>query len=560
MYVITFVNIILIGAVAAFLFLKTAELNSVNPLDMASIEELKTEAQSDTKDIIVRENIRKLDLVVRREWFTNQKIQTDLKNFLALAVIILILLIAIITHLKPVEISAAATMPRKMVPAGESLALLLTALMSVIAVNAFYFMRHQPSEKTPAITVATQVISQAVPQTSAEPMFLELSELANFWPAFRGMFNDGIAANHKPVTGWGENLEKSIKWTKPVPLPGYGSPIVIGNKLFVSGGDENKRALFCFDAETGELLWTHEAVNIAGSPARPPKVTDDTGYAASTPASNGKVVFAVFANGDLIAVDLDGKRLWAKNLGVPENMYGYCSSLLVLNNRLVVQYDNANQQVVYCIDASNGNVIWQNERKSDISWSSPTIIRLADRDIVVVLNCRDVEAFDLADGKTLWSNRIMGGEVAPSVTFSDGKVFLANQFVLAAAINAETGEILWRNSNIMLPDVSSPVAYKDMLFVFASEGTISCLDAKDGKTLWEKEVKNGFYSSPLVLGDRIVAFDLKGKMLVVKPDREDLIIEREEDLGKAVLSTPALSGNRMWVRTNTNEVLLIEGQ
>ena len=120
---------------------------------------------------------------------------------------------------------------------------------------------------------------------------------------------------------------------------GFNSPIIWGDKIFVAGANEESREVYCYNRNTGELLWTGVANNIQGSPATMPRVTPDTGLSAPTLTTDGKRVFAIFATGDVIAFDLNGKRVWAKNLGVPENHYGHSSSLITWANKLFIQYD-----------------------------------------------------------------------------------------------------------------------------------------------------------------------------------------------------------------------------
>lgn len=527
------VNIFLVGLLAIFLFLKTSEADAVNPLELKSLEQLKTQAQSDLKNEELRTRIRTLDLVTRKQWLVNLTIKSKLKNFLAVAVICLVLLIGAITIVRTRVLNEEDLAPVKANPGGETLGLIFLALTCTVVVNAGLFWSYAPGD---------QVETQA-------SRYMNHDELKKFWPGFRGTYNTGISKTHKAVSGWGPNIATAAKNIAEIPLPGFSSPVYLHDKLFLTGGDEKKRALFCLNAIDGRLLWTHEADKIEGSPAKPPKVTEDTGYAASTPVTNGEAVFAIFATGDLVATDLNGKRLWAKNIGVPENIYGYCSSLLAFESKLIVQYDNDDKQVIYCFNAADGKEIWQQKRKAPVSWSSPSLCELKDKKLVVTINCREVEGFDLESGKKLWTQKIMGGEVAPSATCDEGIVYVANQYVVAAAIDGATGKVLWKNSSAVLPDVCSPVVFKDMLYLFTSDSTISCLDSKDGKILWEEEVKNGFYSSPLVLTDRIVAFDLKGNLLCIKPDRSQLIVESTDSLGVPVLSTPAMGSKQMWVRT-----------
>ncbi len=541
--VATCINIFLVGLLAIFLFLKTSEAEAVNPLELKSLEALKTQAQSDLKNEELKNKIRTFDHIARKEWLVNQTIKTRLKNYLAIATLCLILLLALLTAVKPRVPGAKELEPQKSNPGSETFVLVFIALLCAITVNAGLFLSYKPDSANPV----------------KENFFMTHSELNKFWPGFRGIFNTGISKEHKPVSGWGKNVATAALNIAQVPLPGYSSPIYIKDKIFVTGADEKIRALYCLNALDGKLLWTHVADKIVGSPAKPPKVTEDTGFAASTPVTNGKGVFAIFATGDLVATDFEGKRLWAKNVGVPDNIYGYCSSLLAYESKIIVQYDNDDKQVIYCFNAADGKEIWQQKRKAPVSWSSPSICQLKDKNLVITINCRDVEGFDLESGQKLWTQKIMGGEVAPSATSDEGIVYVANQYVVAAAVDGATGKLLWKNSSAVLPDVCSPVVFKNMLYLFTSDSTISCLDTKTGKVLWEEEVKNGFYSSPLVLTDRIIAFDLKGNMLSIKPDPDKLIVESTDSLGVSVLSTPAIGSNQMWVRTSKG-IFKIEGE
>ncbi len=108
---------------------------------------------------------------------------------------------------------------------------------------------------------------------------------------------------------------RNILWKVNVPLPGNNSPVIWGDKLFLSGADVQKREIYCFDRYGGKLLWTAPVDNIQGSPASTPKVTDDTGLAASSLATDGRYVFGIFANGDIMAADMKGNRVWAHNPG-----------------------------------------------------------------------------------------------------------------------------------------------------------------------------------------------------------------------------------------------------
>ena len=187
-------------------------------------------------------------------------------------------------------------------------------------------------------------------ENSAEP---EIPKVTH--NGFRGNNSGAFSAARGIPTKWNLATGDNIEWKSEIPKKGYNSPVINGSRIFLTGADEQARELYCYDLFTGKMLWTLAATGIPGSPAQMPKTTDDTGLAASTVATNGKFVCAVFASGDLICADMEGKRVWAKNLGVPDNHYGYASSLLVFGNSLIVEYDNNKSPQVISLDIATGN-------------------------------------------------------------------------------------------------------------------------------------------------------------------------------------------------------------
>ena len=141
------------------------------------------------------------------------------------------------------------------------------------------------------------------------------------WPRFRGPGGLGISAYTNVPSSWNGITGEGVLWKTPVPLAGQNSPIVWENRVFLTGASEDEREVYCFDADSGELLWQRAVADVPGSPSEPPEVDDVTGFAAPTAVTDGKRVYAIFANGDLACFDFDGKRLWAMSLGNPDNLY-----------------------------------------------------------------------------------------------------------------------------------------------------------------------------------------------------------------------------------------------
>ncbi|MBF0543076.1 MAG: PQQ-binding-like beta-propeller repeat protein [Candidatus Riflebacteria bacterium] len=536
LYVAAFVSFIFILTISILLIFQRGQLNAAFPPDFKELEQMKETAKTGYASLELQKMIRLLDLMSRRGWFLGQEWQKSAIRLLIGGAVFFIFCMSIIAAIRPVKIDMEMLKPEKRSPGFDSLALMVTASVCVITVNGVLYFS--------AVGAPGKEMTEPIVETKT----IASEEFKKNWPSFRGSNNDGIAIEHKTIFGWSTNSKKGILWKTEIPLPGNSSPIVWENRLFITGGDKSKRALFCYDADAGKLLWTHEATGIIGSPAIAPEVGKETGYAASTPATDGNRVFAIFATGDLLATDFTGKRIWAKNLDAPKNMYGYSSSLLVVRDRLIVQYDNNEKQILYCFDTATGAIVWQQQRQTMVSWSSPTFFSFAKKELILTLTCGEVAAFELASGKKEWTQKIMGGEVVPSATCHENLIFVANENAVSAAIDGLTGKLLWKNDKVVLPDVCSPVVFENMLFLFSSASSISCLDTATGKLLWEKNVSQGFYSSPILLKDRIIAFDMKGNSLIIKPDRSDLIIEHQDSLGESVLTTPAIVENKMWVR------------
>lgn len=373
------------------------------------------------------------------------------------------------------------------------------------------------------------------------------------WPSFRGMGSQGLAdATMTPPLTWDGESGTNVVWKVRTPRPGFSSPIVWGDSLFVTGGDRQNRDLYCYDATTGDMCWTAHADNILGSPVRPPRVTDDTGYAAPTPATDGIRVYAIFATGDVMAVDFDGNRVWARNLGPSDNPYGHASSLVVHRGRLLVQYDHFGTSRFLALDAATGETLWEDEREVGASWASPVLAAVGGR-TEVYLNAEPfVMAYDAETGERLWRNECMGGEVGPSPAYLDGLAFFATDYATLAAIHTGGGEqagtIAWEVDE-ELPDVSSPVAADGLLFVPTSAAAVSCYDARTGERYWLELFDEGFYGSPVVVGNRVYVTDFKGRthVFAVSREYESLAIN---ELGEPSVGTFAFRGNRAFLRGN----------
>jgi len=396
----------------------------------------------------------------------------------------------------------------------------------------------------PAETPAAPASAPAVTKTAGFPTMAQLK--ANY-PFFRGAEGIGVAFQKNTPVDWNGAGGKNVIWKVKVPKAGFSSPIVWGNQLFVTGADAQSRVVYCYNKNSGKLLWEAAADNIDGSPAKMPKVTADTGLAAPTMATDGRVVFAIFATGDVIALDMSGKRLWARNLGVPDNHYGHGSSLIVFKDKLLIQYDTNKSGKLIALSTQSGATAWETTRSTKISWSSPVLVNTGKRMELILTTNPNVDAYNPETGKSFWSIACLSGEVGPSAGYADGMVFAANEYAKLVGIKiGATPEIVW-SSDEFLPEVSSPLAVNGMVYVATTYGVFACFDAKTGTKNWSQEYGGAFYASPVYADGKIYITDMTGKTYIVKATKDYQLIGTPE-LGEKAVCSPVFQDGRVYLR------------
>lgn len=406
---------------------------------------------------------------------------------------------------------------------------------------------------------------EADPAAAAAPSPVTVpgwDEVRRQWPNFRGPGGIGVAFHTNAPVTWNAETGENIRWKTEVPLPGFNSPVVWGNRVFLSGSDAETREVYCFDADSGELLWRHPVADLPGFTGKIPEFQEETGFAAPTMAAQGDRVFAIFATGDLVCLDHGGKMLWGKNLGVPDNHYAHSSSLIVYEDLLLVQYDQKKDGKIIALHIGDGREVWTVPRER-ISWASPVCVETPLGWQLVVNSIKDVDAYNPRTGQALWKLKCLDGEVAPSPAYGAGIFFVANEYATATAIRvggtAESPEpeALWEFDEI-LPDVSSPLVTEKHAYLTTFRGEIACLDPATGEVRWVQELDEGFRASPILVGDRIYLMDAAGKMLIFK-DASEFELVGEPALGEEAAATPAFLDGRIYIRT-LGHLVCIAGQ
>jgi outer membrane protein assembly factor BamB len=414
---------------------------------------------------------------------------------------------------------------------------------------------------SPAVTDSRSgaVSPAATPQSGpalAAPAAFNPADFKTNQATFRGYMGHGVAFHKNIPEHWNGPAGTNVKWKVALSRPGYNTPVIWGDRIFVSGADQSAQVVACYNRHTGQLLWEREVKDIPGSPASPPRVSDDTGLAAPTMAVDGKRVYAIFATGDVIAFSLDGNRSWARNLGVPNNHYGHASSLTVWGKRLVVQYDTNAGGRMLTLDTASGETLWDVSRPVHISWSSPVLIEVNGKIEIVTSADPYVMGNDLETGAELWKVEAMMGEVGPSVAYGDGLVFANNEYARLVAVEPKAGAPFTWVEDEYLSEAASPVAYNGLLFLATSYGVLVCYDAKTGAKYWEKEFSKGFYSSPMIADGKLYIIDVGGTTHIIRADRTGTVIA-EPVLGEGGYSLPVFADGAIYLRGGSRNLYCI---
>ena len=573
---VALVTVVFALALLVMMGVSWLQMRQTTPLQTEVMETLKQLNESNTENAELADEIRQLDLLSRKAYFTQE---SQLKNgawiLCGMAVVIGLSLRMYFKdsknlpekELDPIDEWMIKSNARKYIGwgvGGLAAASVLFALFTSDTVRGWMNKTDeapllaatdsiQAPDSTSTVAAAEPVVADTVKTDST--LVAEGEEPADSFPtpkltsnAFRGNNSSGRSSARGIPTSWNRKSGKNILWQKTVPKHGYNSPVINGRNIFLTGADAQSRELYCFDLWTGELRWTVKADGISGSPSSMPRVNDDTGLAASTVTTNGKQVCAIFATGDVICADMDGKRLWAKNLGVPDNHYGFASSLLMYGNELIIQYDNNSNAKLIALSVANGNQLWSKSRKDKIAWSSPIIAKAAGQQAVIVMGNPAITAYSASNGAELWRVECMSGEVGSSPCASNGVVYGASEYATCVAINAETGEKIWEASDC-LPECSSPVATKDLLYVATSYGAVCAYNTEDGSVVKQHELTTPFYSSPIIADGKIYLFSNSGKCYIFST-RKDFNLITSFETGEKTFATPAFTDGMMVVRTD----------
>ena len=426
---------------------------------------------------------------------------------------------------------------------------------------------------------------------------------AGSWPSFRGPQASGVADGQHLPDRWDVATGENVLWRTPIPGLAHSSPIVWGDRVFVTSavstnpdasfkpglygdGDASedrsaqKWMLYAIDRRTGRIAWERVAVEGVPLDKRHMKST----YASATPATDGRIVVALFGSQGLYAYDVNGAFRWKVDLGrmnmgaydIPTYEWGPASSPVLWKDLVIVQVDTQADSFLIALKAATGETAWKTARAELPSWGTPTVAATAAGPRLVTNASNYVRGYDPATGRELWK---LGGSskiTAPTPVFADGVFVVASGraperpiFVVRADAQGDItppagktsgGALVWSRTGrgSYMP---TPLVYRGIVYVLANNGVFDAYDLATGDEIYRQrlqKVGNGFSASPVAADGKIYLSNEDGDLVIVEAGRTFRQIGANE-MGELVMATPALSNGVMYVRTAKSLVAIGRG-
>lgn len=395
-------------------------------------------------------------------------------------------------------------------------------------------------------------------QAPAVRMLGDEGEGARYWPRWRGPSAQGLVTGTGYPDTWSSS--QNILWKTPVPGSGNSSPIVWADRILLTTAYDRGRRLsvLAFRRSDGRLLWETFA---------PEGRTDSgahfkNGHASATPATDGQRVYVSFGARGLVAVDLNGKIVWHRDLGPMDTYHGAAGSPLLYKDRIILYQDQYSGSFIAAFDTRTGKQVWRTAREANVGWGTPVAVRAGDHDEIIVNSQQRVHAYDPETGRELWRCSGTTYEVIPTPVVGHGMVFCASgRAGPTLAIrpggrgDVTRSHLAWTSPRGS-PFVPSPILHGEYLYMVNDMASIvTCLDAKTGKAVWQGRLgvaqREGFSASPVASDGKLFFTNDDGETFVLRagPTFELLHVNR---IGERTLASPALVDGRWYIRTDRN--------
>ncbi len=409
------------------------------------------------------------------------------------------------------------------------------------------------------------------------------------WPQFRGAQSAGVAEGAALPVEWDAGSGAGVKWRAEAPGLGLSSPVIWGDKLFlttavsdsdgagfrtglygdigsVADDSEHVWKVLAFDKNSGELLWETEAHR--GKPAV--KRHEKSSHANATVATDGEKLVAFFGSEGLYCLDLDGGILWKKDFGVldagyfqvPEAQWEFGNSPVIHDGKLVVLADVQGGGFLTLLSLEDGREIWRTPRGDVPTWGAPLVVETGARTQIVVNGWKHAGGYDFETGEELW--RVDGGGDFPVPTpiYGEGRFYLTSAHGPMAPVYAvpegmrgtvelgeyDSEELAWRAKR-QGAYMATPLLYDGLLYVVRWNGILVAMRPESGEVVYRKRLAPGAYTASPAAGDgKIYITDEEGGVTVIRAGEDYERLARNK-LGEATLASPAISDGVIFFRT-----------
>jgi outer membrane protein assembly factor BamB len=415
---------------------------------------------------------------------------------------------------------------------------LLVFIATAGAGIAWFYLRPRPNQY--------DVAAKVMPDLPA------IKVAAGDWPWWRGPSRDNHSSDATCPTEWSER--NNIVWKTAIPGRGHSSPIVSGQRVFVTSADENVERQFvvALDRGNGSMLW-EKTLHDKNFPAK----HADNSHASSTPATDGTRLFVVFANNQAIhvtALDFTGQILWQKEAGPHGGggSHGYGSSPALWGPYVFVNDDTPAGGWIAALNRETGDIGWRMTRRTGMgSYGSPNIWEPDGKPMVVLVGNGGVSAYAPRDGHILWEQTGLGEASGNTATTSPNLVFASSGYPRRNLIALRgDGTVAWKKENKdEFPYPPSMLWNDKHLFIVSDSGMATCYQADTGELKWKERLKGGYYSSPLLVGGEIYACGRNGETEIFKASPNGFVETAHNKLDDGINASPAACGGQLFIRT-----------
>jgi outer membrane protein assembly factor BamB len=387
---------------------------------------------------------------------------------------------------------------------------------------------------------------------------LTAAALAEDWPGWRGPRGDGTSTETGVPLKWSQT--ENIVWKTPIPGKGHSSPVIWGDRIFVSSSvdDQQKQQLLCLERTTGKVIWTQEQ-----SFKKQLKIHKLNSHASSTPATDGKYVYFTFHDQPHFVVccyDFNGKLVWKKSPGDFYSVHGFCSAPVLYKDTLLLNGDQDKKSAyLVALDKATGDEKWRAARPGVRSYCPPVVFDIHGKKQLVIAGSNCVASYDPDNGKQIWIIDGPTEQYVASLVYRNDILFMTYGFPLRGVMginpdgqgNVTNTHVLYNDSPGSGGYVPSPIAHGDYFFNFSDEGFGTCREGKTGKLLWRERMGRHISASPVSSGDYLFIPDDDGKTWVLKAGPTYELVHKNE-IGEEVYASLAISRGQIFLRGLNN--------